>query len=211
MGQVQRTMPVRADRWRPDDPIFDSIVRRCLRNAEQDEAGSNNGELMAGAMVLVLVFVVIMVAAKSVQAAIIVPALVAGGGLLYLALKSGPAKPDRRYALSVVGGPGRLPAGYLVSADAWQAGLAEHVRTVPESQLQAAAEMCDKFQGCVDDLLAFTASLAAHVTAARNGKGGPLTVERRVFELVRIGQPILAEHNMKYPPTPVAAGKGKKK
>jgi hypothetical protein len=209
MGLTQRAMPVRADNWSPADPIFDNIIRRCVRDVEGAEAGETSSEFMAGAIVLALIAVVLLVATQSAQAAIIVPALLAGAGLCYVATRPGGAgKRDRTGALAVIGGPGRLPATYLVHPDAWQAGLAEHLAKVPESQLQACAQLCRQFPGTVDDLLGFTGTIAARIAAHQRPAD---TVERRTRELVRIGRPLLEEHLVRNPPLGVSGGKGTKK
>jgi hypothetical protein len=208
MGQTQRPMPVRSDRWRPEDPVLDAIIRRCISNAESLQASESSSEFMAGAVVLALLAGVLLVALKSVQAAIIVPALLAAAGLGYVLTKAPGAQPERHDALAVMGGPGRLPAGYLVHEQAWEAGVGQHVAKVPESQLRACAELCRQFPGTVDDLLGFTGTIASHIAL---GNHPAATVERRTRELVRIAEPILREHLVRNPMLPVAAGGTKKK
>jgi hypothetical protein len=113
--------------------------------------------------------------------------------------------------LAPIGGPGKLPAGYLVHPRAWQAGLAEYVAYLPESQLKACAEMCRAFPGSVDDLVIFTGTIAAQFPVTRNLT--PHDVDRRARELAHVGMPILRDFNERYPAAPVSAGggKGKKK
>src|SRR5690349_7989689 len=119
MGQTMRAMPVREDRWQPADPILDNVIRRCLDEAESTEGSAGSSTIMAGAMVLAVLGVMIMLAAKSAQAALVVPVLLGGAGLAYMvARSSGSDRGPRHATLTVVGGAGRLPAGYLVHADA---------------------------------------------------------------------------------------------
>ena len=211
MGHTKRPMPVRTDQWQPQDHVLDTIIRRRIAEAESDEAGSGSSTIMGGVMVLAVLGVLILVAAGSASAAILVPAALGGAGLLYTVVKTVPAERGPRHTtLAVVGGAGRLPAGYLVHEDAWEAGMAEHVAYIPESQLQAAVQLCRSFPGTVDDLLVFTGSIAAHVPAP-GPHATPADVERRTRDLVRIGAPILRDYLTNNPPQPPATkDKGKK-
>lgn len=211
MGPTTRPMPVRSDKWQPYDHILDAIIRRRIAEAESDEARSGSSTIMGGVMVLAVLAVLIMVAAGSAVAAILVTVLLGGAGLLYTVLKTAPAERGPRHAtLAVVGGAGRLPAGYLVHEDAWDAGMAEHVAYIPESQLQAAVQLCRSFPGTVDDLLVFTGSIAAQVPTGSQHTT-PADVERRTRELVRVGAPILRDYLTNNPPPEPTSGKGKKK
>lgn len=202
MGPTKRPMPVRADHWQPHDDILDTIISRRIAEAESEEAGESSSTIMGGLMVLAVLGVLIMVAAGSARAAIIVPLLVGGVGLLYMVVKAVPVeRGSRTAALAIVGGAGRLPAGYLVHAGAWEAGMAEHVAYIPESQLQAAVQLCRSFPGSVDDLLVFTGSIAVHVPAP-GPHASPADVERRTRDLVRIGAPILRDYIANNPPAP---------
>jgi hypothetical protein len=207
MGHPKRAMPVRADSWQPADPIIDSIIHRCLDEAESVEGSAGSSTLMGGAAVLAVLGVAIAAFAGSATAALTVPLLIGGAGLAYMVLKAVPERGPRHATLAVVGGPGRLPAGYLVHTDAWAAGMAEYLAYLPESQLQAAVQMCRDFPGTVDNLLSFTASIAAQVPAATHA--GPADVERRTKDLVKVGAPVLREFLAQNPPKALPAG-GKK-
>ena len=206
MAQTTRSMPVRTDDWRPDDEIIDGIIRRCVAEAEDAEARDGTREYMAGALILAVLAVVIIGATGSVPAAVVVTGLIAAGGACYMLSATRPAPAERKASLAAIGGPGRLPAGYLVHPAAWEAGMADHVAHVPESQLRAAAELCHAYPGTVDDLLIFTGNLAIHVPATR--PAGAADVERRAHALVRLGLPVLREHAAR---TPVPAGATGKK
>jgi hypothetical protein len=208
MGQSKRPLPVREDLWQPNDQILDTIIRRCLTEAESEEGSEGGSTIMGGAIMLAVLGVAILALSGNVQAAIAIP-LVLGAGLIgYMVLKA-PADDGPRHAtLAVVGGPGRLPAGYLVHTDAWAAGMAEHVAYLPESQLQASVRMCRDFPGTVDDLILFTGSIAVHVPAVPHAT--PADVERRAADLVKVGGPILKDYLAAHPPQPLPSPGGKK-
>jgi hypothetical protein len=210
MGHSKRPMPVREDLWQPEDRILDTIIRRCLDEAESDESSEGGSTLMGGAMVLAVLGVMILAVAGSVQAAVMVPLVLGGIGLAYMVTKSSADRGSRHATLSVVGGPGRLPAGYLVHQGAWEAGMAEYVAYLPESQLQASVQMCRTFPGTVDDLILFTGQIAIHVPAMQHAT--PADVARRTKDLVKVGAPILREYLTNNPPQALpAGGKPKKK
>ena len=52
MGQSKRPMPVRQDLWQPHDPILDTIIRRCLSEAESTEGSEGGSTIMGGAIML---------------------------------------------------------------------------------------------------------------------------------------------------------------
>jgi hypothetical protein len=203
-------MPVRQDLWQPVDPILDGIIRRCLDEAESDESSEGGSTLMGGALVLVMLGVMILALGGPVQAAIGIPLVLGGAGFLYLINNSSTDRGARHATLAVVGGPGRLPAGYLVHQGAWEAGMAEYVAYLPESQLQASVQMCRTFPGTVDDLILFTGQIAIHVPAMQHAT--PADVARRTKDLVKVGAPILREYLTNNPPPALpAGGKPKKK
>jgi hypothetical protein len=209
MAQTTREMPVRQDGWRPTDATLEAIIKRCVEDVEAGAARDGTREYMAGAMILGLLLVGLLMAGVDAGAAIMVPLVLFGAGALYMVTRNAPAPVARKQALDVIGGPGHLPAGYLVHPGAWSAGMAEHVAYLPESQLHAAAEMARAFPGSVDDLITFTGTIAAHIPPPR--RDAPADVERRARELVHVGLPILRDYHEKYPaPKPVPAGKGKK-
>ena len=207
----QRTLPVRDDRWQPEDRIYDGVISRAVDQSEDSEARDGTAEMMAGALILVVLFVVILKGAGSATAALATVGLLGGGGFLWMVLNAKPEKGDRTKLLAELGGPGLLPAGYLVHAKAWDAGMSDHVAGVPESQLLAAAELCNIFPGTVNDLLRFVGHVAIHVPAGRHTNAED--VRKRARELVRIGKPIVVDYAKSAPklPTPPPAGKGKKK
>ncbi|GAA0527265.1 hypothetical protein GCM10010172_04700 [Paractinoplanes ferrugineus] len=204
-----REMPVRADTWRPTDPIMEGLIRRCIADAEAGEARDGVREYMAGALILAVLFVVMLVVGVPAGVAILVPLVLFGAGALYMVLASKPAPVDRRKALEVIGGPGNLPAGYLVHPGAWAAGMREHVAAVPQSQLKAAVEMARTFPGSVNDLLGFTGTIAAQLPVRHHLS--PEDVAHRARDIYHIGSPIINDFNTKYPKAEPATGKKKKK
>jgi hypothetical protein len=210
MAQSTREMPVRTDGWRPTDPVFEGIIKRGLADAETTAARDGVREIMAGAMILVVLAVGLLMAGQSPVVAILMPAALFIGGAYYVAAKAEPGPVDHSRALDVMGGPGNLPAGYLVHPGAWMGGMAKHVAYIPESQLRAAADMCAAFPGSVDRLLQFTGTIAAQFPPP----GHPLTaddVAHRSRELVQTGLPMIRAFNETYPQDPPASGKKKKK
>ena len=212
MAQTTREMPVRADGWRPTDPVLEAIIKRCVTDAEAGAARDGVREYMAGAMILVVLAVVLLAAGQSATVAILLPAALFAAAAIYMVAKAKPVPVERSRALAPMGGPGKLPAGYLVHPRAWSAGMAEHVAYLPESQLRAAADMARAFPGSVDDLLVFTGTIAAQLPRTKHHLT-PDDVAHRSRDMVRVGLPVIHDFNQKYPPAPPApAGKkGKKK
>ncbi len=204
-----RAMPVREDRWRPDDPIYDGLLKRCAAEAEPPDGGA---EVMAAGLVLAVLAVVLLASSASANAAILICGLLFAGVFGYVVTRKRPPAGARPEALRVLGGAGRLPAGYLVHPAAWRAGLAAHVQGIPESQLRAAAGLCHLYPGTVDDLLIFVGNLAIHVPAKQHPTAED--VARRARAMVRLGLPLIAEHISTTPALPrpgASSGKGRTK
>jgi hypothetical protein len=212
MAQPTREMPARADGWRPTDEVFEGIIKRCVEDAEAGASRDGTREYMAGFLILAVLLVGVLIAGQPVLLALLLPAGLFAAGAFYMVNNSEPAQVQRHKALNPIGGPGKLPAGYLVHPRVWQGGMAEHVAFIPESQLRAAAELARSFPGSVDDLLIFTGTIAAQLPTPKQ-HGAAQDVNRRAHDLVRVGMPILKDYNEKYPaPKPAPAGKkGKKK
>ncbi|MCY1143486.1 hypothetical protein OWR29_36270 [Actinoplanes sp. Pm04-4] len=205
---TQRTLPVRDDRWQPTDRIYEGLIARAVDHSEDSEARDGTAEMMAGALILVVLFIVVLKGAGSVTAALVVTGLLAAVGFFYMVNSAKPAKSDRSRLLAELGGPGMLPAGYLVHAKAWQAGMAEYVAVVPESQLLAAAELCNIFPGTVNDLLRFVGNVAIHVPTGRHTSAED--VRRRARELVHVAKPVVVDYAKSAPKLPTPPPEGKK-
>ncbi|MBL7257712.1 hypothetical protein [Paractinoplanes lichenicola] len=204
----QRTLPVREDRWQPEDRIYDGLIARAVDHSEDSEARDGTAEMMAGALILVVLFIVVFKGTESAQAALLTCGLLGAGGFGWMVNNTKPAKADRAQALRELGGPGSLPAGYLVHAKAWDAGMSDHVAGVAESQLLAAAELCNIFPGTVDDLLRFVGNVALHVPAGRHTSADD--VRRRARELVQVAKPIVVDYAKSAPKLPTPPPEGKK-
>nr|WP_221377594.1 hypothetical protein [Actinoplanes polyasparticus] len=205
---AQRTLPVREDRWQPTDRIYEGLIARAVDRSEDSEARDGTAEMMAGALILVILFIVVMKGSGSVTAALAVTGLLGALGFLYTVNSARPAKGNRSQALQELGGPGLLPAGYLVHPKAWQAGMSDHVASVPESQLLAAAELCNIFPGTVNDLLRFVGNVAIHVPSGRHTNAED--VRRRARELVHVAKPIVVDYAKSAPKLPAPPPEGKK-
>lgn len=209
----QRAMPVREDQWKPDDRVYGQLLARCVADAEAAESRDGTPEMMAGALILTVLGVGLLTATRSATAVLLVCGLLAAAIFGYIVTKSRPAERNRKLALRGLGGPGRLPAGFLVHPAAWDAGMADHVAHIPESQLRAAADLCDLFPGTVNDLLLFVGNLAIHIPAPPPN-APPADVEKRARALVRAGKPLLVDYLKTAPPLPTPeelSGKGRKK
>jgi hypothetical protein len=206
-----RAMPLREDRWQPDDHIYEGLLRRSVADAEAAESPDGGAEFMAAGLVLAVLAVVILFVSSSANTAILVCGLLFAAVFGYVVTTRKAPQGNRGQALRGLGGAGRLPAGYLVHPAAWQAGMREHVRGIPESQLRAAADMCHLYPGTVDDLLVFVGNVAIHVPPKHNAT--PEDVAKRARAMVRIGLPLIADHIKTTPalPRPGDKGKGKKK
>ncbi|GID99835.1 hypothetical protein [Paractinoplanes durhamensis] len=208
--QTMREMPVRADAWRPTDPVLEGLIRRCVSDAEAGAARDGVREYMAGAMILAVLFVILLVSGVATGAAILIPLVLFGAGALFMVLNNKPGPVDRRTALTPIGGPGGLPAAYLVHPVAWSAGMREYVAGVPQSQLMAAVEMARTFPGSVHDLLSFTGTIASQLPAPRHHLT-PEDVVHRTRDMVHVGLPIIKDFNTKYPKVESSTGGKKKK
>ncbi|MDY7086614.1 MAG: hypothetical protein SYR96_16055 [Actinomycetota bacterium] len=205
----KRTLPVRDDLWQPEDRVYDGLIARAVGHSEDAEARDGTAEMMAGALILAVLFIVILKGAGSATAALVACGVLGGAGFLWMVANTKPAKPDRSQALRELGGPGSLPAGYLVHAGAWEAGMSDHVAGVAESQLLAAAELCNIFPGTVDDLLHFVGNVAVHVPSGRHTNAAD--VRRRARELVLVGKPVLVDYAKSAPKLPAPPPEGKKR
>ena len=205
---AQRTLPVRDDRWQPTDRIYEGLIARAVDRSEDTEARDGTAEMMAGALILVILFVVVLKGSGSPAAALGVTGLLGALGFFYVVNSARPATSDRSKLLLELGGPGGLPAGYLVHPKAWQAGMAEYVAVVPESQLLAAAELCNIFPGTVNDLLRFVGNIAIHVPSGRHTSAED--VRRRARELVHVGKPIVVDYAKSAPKLPTPPPEGRK-
>lgn len=150
----ERGVPVRDDRWRPADELLDSVIAKCIGQARREAPESGGSPvLVAGAMVLAVLAAVLALGTGDPELAFAVVALLAVAGIAYVGLKAAPTTMDRTRILSVIGGAGNLPAGYLVHPLAWEAGMREHLAGVPDRHLRVATQLCRAHPGSVSDLV----------------------------------------------------------
>ncbi len=161
--EAPRRVPARSDGWRPEDPILNKLIEKCIDQAHRRKWESGDmGAIFGGALVLLILAVIIAVGTGSPLLAAAVVVALAAGGLLYTGLKTPSPTVDPLRILDVLGGPGNLPAGYLVYAGAWRAGLRDYLTEVSDRQLAIAARLCREHPGSVADLLRLVAAAEQH-------------------------------------------------
>lgn len=154
MRTTDRGVPVRGDLWRPEDELLNSVIRKSIDEAYRGAPGTGGSPvLVAGALVLAAFAIVVAAGTGKPLLAFAVAALAAVAGLAYMALKAAPVRVDRLRILDIIGGPGNLPAGYLVHPQAYQAGMQEYLAGTPETHLRVAVRLCREYPGSVSDLL----------------------------------------------------------
>jgi hypothetical protein len=178
-----RVVPARADGWRPQDPVLNNLIHKCIEDTyhRNAETGSMTA-FFGGGIVLAVLGVILAAGSGNPALAIIVVVLLAGGGLFYAAVNS-PAPPvNPMRILDVLGGPGNLPAGYLVYAAAWRAGMPEYLTKVTDRQLSIAAKLCRQHPGSVADLIRLV--MTAEQYALEHAYGRTVT-ENDVFRIAQ--------------------------
>lgn len=140
--------------------------------------------------------------------AIALVVVLALGGMAYTGMKSPPLKVDQLRILRSLGGPGNLPAGYLVHPLAWRAGLPEYLAGIPERRIRIAVELCRTHPGAINDLLRMVER--AEWFVAENKPGNDFTEAGREAEILRIATQTAEEHVLRVAAMASAAGSGKK-
>ncbi|SDT81158.1 hypothetical protein [Actinoplanes derwentensis] len=169
---IQLPVPVRNDRWKPSNPLLESVIRKYIdeaRNEVCDTTGSA-GTLVGGGMVLVALGIILSAGSGNPLLAVMVVVALALGGLAYTGVKAPPLRPDPLQILAPMGGPGNLPAGYLVHPLAWQAGLPHYLAGIPERRLRIAVDLCRDHPGAVTDLLRLVERAERHVAEHKPGR-----------------------------------------
>ncbi|GIE86017.1 hypothetical protein [Actinoplanes regularis] len=157
-------MPARSDFWRPQDQILNDLIEKCIEQAHRRKWES--GDLAAfygGGLILMVLAVIIAVGTGNPPLALAVVVVLGAVGLMYTGLNTPPPTVDPLRILEVLGGPGNLPAGYLVYAGAWRAGLREYLADVSDRQLAVAARLCREHPGSVADLIRLVVAAEHHV------------------------------------------------
>ncbi|WP_328459452.1 hypothetical protein OHA21_27145 [Actinoplanes sp. NBC_00393] len=166
-----RGVPVRADLWKPDDELLNSVIRKCVDEAQRSAPGSGGSPiLVAGALVLTAFALIVATGTGNLLLALGIAAVVAVVGVTYIGLKAAPLKIKRLETLAMIGGPGSLPAGYLVYPQAWEAGMQEYVAGVSDRHLRVAVKLCREHPGSVSDLLGMIKRSERHAELHVHGR-----------------------------------------
>jgi hypothetical protein len=168
----QHTVPVRTDRWKPANPLLDNVIRKYIDEARAEvcDTTGNSGTMVGGGMVLVALGIILAFGTGNPLLAMIVVVVLAVAGLAYTGVQAPPLKLDPLQILAPLGGPGNLPAGYLVHPLAWNAGMPEYLRGVPERRLEIAVGLCRQHPGAVTDLLRMVERSERWVAENKPGK-----------------------------------------
>ncbi|BCJ39922.1 hypothetical protein GCM10010168_27810 [Actinoplanes ianthinogenes] len=167
-----RGVPARADGWRPQDAVLNGLIHKCIEQAyrRNSESGSMTA-FFGGGLVLLILGVIIGVGSGNPGMAVIVVVALAVAGLFYTGMNAPEPKVDPIRVLDVLGGPGNLPAGYLVHPPAWRAGMPEYLAKVSDRQLAIAARLCREHPGSVADLIRLVMTAEAHAHEHSFGHG----------------------------------------
>lgn len=169
-----RRVPARADGWRPDDPVLNNLIHKSIEQAHRKNAETGSmTAFFGGGIVLMILGVILAVGTGSPMLAMVVVVLLAAGGLLYAGFNAPDPRVDPMRVLDVLGGPGNLPAGYLVYAAAWRAGMPEFLTNVSDRNLAVAVRLCREHPGSVADLIRLVANAEVH--AYEHSYGKPVT------------------------------------
>ncbi|RZU53772.1 hypothetical protein EV385_5706 [Krasilnikovia cinnamomea] len=173
-------IPSRPDGWQPKNVVVEALVAHYRGAASRTGPAEGGGELAALAGMALVLGVGLLQMTGSVLTAVLIPLVTAGTGALVVIGTAKPAAPPPGVdVFAARGGAGSLPAGYLVSPDVWDLGMAQRTVDVPAPQLQAAAQLCREFPGSVNRLL----DMVATIDAQRDAQ--TVTDEDRTRRIVR--------------------------
>lgn len=193
-----RTVPVRVDRWKPENPLLESVIRKYIDEARQDacDTTGSTGTLTGGALVLIAFGVILSAGTGNPILAIVIVVTLALLGLAFTGVQAPPLRLDPLQILAPMGGPGNLPAGYLVHPLAWKAGMPEYLVGVPDRRLRIAVHLCRLHPGAVTDLLRLVERAEKHIAESKPGKD--FSPEGRQAEVLRFATR-LVEHQVRNP------------
>jgi hypothetical protein len=189
----ERAVPVRDDRWRPVNPMLDSVIQKYIDETRRDacDTTGSTGTLTGGGLVLIAFGIVLSAGTGNPLLATFVMIVLALAGLAYTGVKAPPLRLDPLQLLAGMGGPGNLPAGYLVHPLAWKAGMPEYVNGVPERRMRIAVELCRKHPGAVTDLLRLVERSERWVAEYKPGRD--FSPEGREAEVVKFAGQLIDE------------------
>ncbi|MBB2941088.1 hypothetical protein FB565_000792 [Actinoplanes lutulentus] len=160
-----RLVPMRDDRWQPQDELLNSVMDKCIddayRGANTNSAGGSP-IMVAGGMILLVLGVILAAGTGSPLLAVAIVVAVALGGLGYMAMAGTPTHVNKLSVLDPIGGPGNLPGGYIVHPKAWQAGMREYLIPVTDRQFRVAVRICREHPGSVSDVIRLVKKAEKH-------------------------------------------------
>ncbi|MEU4558685.1 hypothetical protein AB0F72_09850 [Actinoplanes sp. NPDC023936] len=177
-----RGVPMRDDRWQPQDELLNSVIDKCIDEAYRTAAADKGGSpvMVAGAMVLAVIGLIIGFGTGDplLTAGIVVALALAGFG--FAALNTPAVRVNKLSVLDPIGGPGNLPAGYLVYPKAWEAGMREYVAPITDQQFRLAVRLCRQHPGSVSDVIRLVKRAEKH---AAQHSGGEAVTEADAFKV----------------------------
>ncbi|BBH71687.1 hypothetical protein ACTI_83720 [Actinoplanes sp. OR16] len=186
-----RGVPLREDRWQPQDELLNSVIDKLIDDAHhgaKDSGGGSGPLLVAGGMMLAVIGVTIGAGTGNPMLAFGIVVALAIAGFAYTALNAESVHVNKLSVLDPIGGPGNLPAGYLVYPRAWRAGMREYLMPITDRQFRIAVKLCREHPGSVSDVLRLVKRAEKH---AYNTHTGHEITEHDVF---RIAHRWTAEH-----------------
>lgn len=169
---TQLPIPVREDRWKPSNPLLENVIRKYIDEARSEVADTTGSAstLAGGGMVLVALGIILAAGTGEPMITIMIVMALAAVGLAYTGVKAPPLRLDPLQILAPMGGPGNLPAGYMVHPLAWEAGLPAYLVGIPERRLRIAIDLCRDHPGAVTDLLRLVERAERYVAEHKPGK-----------------------------------------
>ncbi|WP_169792480.1 hypothetical protein [Actinoplanes rectilineatus] len=187
-------MPTRDDRWQPTDALLNSVIDKCIAESRRRASdGGHGGAVVAGGLVLAALSMIVTAGTGNPVFAFGILVALAVVGLAYTGVKAPPLLTDRTKVLAVAGGPGHLPAGYLVYPPAWEAGMPEYLAGAgtTERRLRIAVKLCREHPGAVADLLRLVHKAENFVVVHRPGRD--FSEEGREREVLKTATKLVEE------------------
>jgi hypothetical protein len=200
MNQLpERAFPARGDRWKPSNPLLENVIRKYIDEATREacDTTGNAGTITGGGLVLVGFGIILAIGTGNPLAAIFAMIVLALAGLAWMGVKAPPLRLDPLQILAPMGGPGNLPAGYLVHPLAWKAGMPEYLDGVPERRMRIAVNLCRDHPGAVTDLLRMVERSERWVAEFQPGKD--FSPAGRDAEVVKFANRLLEHQRLNGP------------
>ncbi|MEU8242206.1 hypothetical protein AB0C07_28470 [Actinoplanes missouriensis] len=177
-----RGVPMRDDRWRPQDELLNSVIDKCIDEAYRTAADGKGGSpvMVAGALVLAVLGLIIGFGTGDPLLAAGIAVALGLAGFGFTAMSTPAVRVNKLSVLDPIGGPGNLPAGYLVYPKAWEAGMREYVAPITDQQFRLAVRLCREHPGSVSDVIRLVKRAEKH---AAQHSGGTVVTEHDVFKV----------------------------